>query len=169
MVPDRWHALAGRRLRGLFKGGGHLGGISAVTIEHEGCVDFRKIEQFIGSLLLQEGPSSSDSSAALSSPTVLYRSKGILAIATDTIDSDSDSSGSHKVKVDPSTSINSTIGANTATEFRNLAFHSVHGMFQGDFMSQSPIDGVAPSSRLVFIGQGLDKDALEAGVRECSV
>ena len=43
---------------------------------------------------------------------------------------------------------------------------SVHCMFNGDFTSEWAVDEDR-SSKVVFIGQGLDRDALQSGFEAC--
>ena len=46
------------------------------------------------------------------------------------------------------------------------AMQSVHCMFNGDFTSEWAVDEDR-SSKVVFIGQGLDRDALQSGFEAC--
>ena len=56
-----------------------------------------------------------------------------------------------------------------AGEERKFVMQSVHCMFNGDFgMEWAGMQGAAArSSRLVFIGQDLDEEALRAGFEQC--
>ena len=53
-----------------------------------------------------------------------------------------------------------------AGEPRKFCMQSVHCMFNGDFTSEWAVDEDR-SSKVVFIGQGLDRDALQSGFEAC--
>ena len=123
----------------------HNAAVFSVSLEHWGAMDEGRLEQWLGGLIQAQHAD-------------IYRLKGVVAVA---------GAGGAGAGAGGGESPGGGGGGDAAGE-RKLVVQSVHSMFQGDWQGHFAA-GEPARSRIVLIGQNLDREALQRDFEACCV